>query len=356
MTKTILDTSSLIALALAQRDTKTPQKDSRAFWQSHGGIDEAIEAFVLYDELVFDGPSLKRNIDRLPQLLELSRFGTPLWEEDTTLERRIYSSILRSYLPRIQASDDAAHNLFKMPTEEWMAADVGVRYYPSEHWRDVEAELTEEAAALARSLGERLGMGMSGAACALLLRTLYYDRLQQLAAANLIVHPLKGRFLGGLRDEGAQQLATSTILNLFDETVRRAFYERKEKWLGRHDLEYEVPMLTSFVLNKCKSWQELFQIVEELRESKRAHGFRQSINYLLNASKNRCNEEVEEILTQLSAAAEEWTKDLRQKSLKKKIRVSVPVISTELDIPDMKVNQTSGDRLLVFVHSLLAES
>src|ERR1019366_5744869 len=112
MTKTILDTSSLIALALAQRDTQTPSRDDQAFRHAHGGIDEAIEAFVLYDDLVFDGPSLKRNAERLPELLSLSRFGELLWEDDPTLESRIYTSVLRSYVPHINTPRPEFTGLF----------------------------------------------------------------------------------------------------------------------------------------------------------------------------------------------------------------------------------------------------
>jgi hypothetical protein len=368
MQRTILDTSSLIALALAQRDNETPKHDSHAFRRAHGGIDEAIEALVLYDEVLFDGPSLRRNFARLPQLLDLSKLGKRLGEDDSTLERKVYASVLRDYVPRIQDPGPGSQHLFRMHTEAWMAAELGVEsYYPSAEWRDIESELTDEAAAVAKSLRERFGphVPYSGAACALLLRTLYYDCLQQFASANLVLHPLKEHVATQLGKQGTlprNQIwgdgVGANLLDIFDINVRKAFYERKERWLGRPDLTYEVPMLTAFVLNKCKSWQDLFQVVEELRNSKRASLFRESVRRLLDAAEQRRNEEVEEVLSQLNQAADEWSKDVRAKSVSKKVTVSVPLINinTELEIPDVKFSRTTGEKLLVFIHSILAES
>lgn len=368
MTQTILDTSSLIALALAQRDSDIRAGDSHSFWCAHGGIDAAIEALVLHDDLVFDGPSIRRNLDALPELGALTSHGELLWESDTTLESRIYSSILRTYVPQIAKTDQSLVDLFRMHMEDWMAAEVGVKgCFPSVHWGTILRQLNGEASALASSLQERFGVNtpMSGAACALLLRTLYYDRLQQFASAHLILHPLKGAFLGGIKEEDDPKALppdggwkSSTILSIFDEKVRRAFYERKKHWLGRVDLQFEVPILTNFVLGRCKTWRDLTAVVGDVRNSSKARGFREGMRYLTNAVTKRQNKEVDEILSRLSAAATEWSTDLRPKSLTRKVRVTLPIINvgSELDVPDIKLGKNAGDHLLVFVSSLLLES
>jgi hypothetical protein len=375
VTKAILDTSSLIALALAQRDTQTQPRDSRAFWHAHGGLDEAIEAFVLYDDLVFDGPSLKRNAERLPELLNLSRFGKLLWEDDTTLESRIYASVLQSYVPHINAPGPEFNGLWgwALNIEDWMALDVGIeRHYSpgnsSVSWEHKESKLTGKALEVAQSLRNRFGNNTpkSGAECAILLRTLYYDRLQQYASANLILNPLKVGFYERLRTADRSRRnrvadrpnAINNILSVFDEKVRKSFYERKEKYLGPRDLEYEIPMLTSFILTRCKSWQDLVRVVEDVRESKSAQGFRQAVDQLLDAAENKQNEKVDEILANLDAATDAWARDIRQPRLKKKIIVTIPLIhiETDLDVPDMKINKTPGDKLLVFIHMLLSRS
>jgi hypothetical protein len=371
MTKAILDTSSLIALALAQRDTQTPPpRDNRAFWHAHSGIDEAIEAFILYDDLVFDGPSLKRNAERLPELLNLSRFGELLWEDDTTLESRIYTSVLKSYVPHINAPGPEFKGLWgwALNIKDWMALDVGVEHHYSRgnssvSWEHIESKLTGKALEVAQSLRNRFGNNtpVSGAECALLLRTLYYDRLQQYASANLILHPLKARFYEGLRTtDPSRRNRVKNILSLFDKNVRKSFYERKEESFGGRDLEYEIPMLTSFILTKCKSWQDLVSVVEDVRESKCAHRFRQAVDQLLDAVENKQNEKVDEILSQLKAAKDAWASNLHQPAVRKTVKIilGIPLIhiETELDVPDMKINKTPGDKLLVFIHLLLSRS
>ncbi len=376
MVKTILDTSSVIALALAQNDTRTRAGDSHALWRAHGGIDEAIEAFVLYDEVLLDKPSIQRNAERLPQILELSNLGAPLWENDSTLESRVYKQVLKAYIPRIDSLETEIIHLFQNYTHRWMsgeggicmAAELGVdRYYPSADWRDIESELTEEAAAAFQSMRQRYSEhgSYSGGTSALLLRTLYYDCLQQLARANLVLHPMKAQFVKGLRKRSSSVLARSApehvgskLIDIFDEKVRQRFYERKEMWLGHRDLGYEVPMLTAFVLNKCKSWGDIVKVVEDLRNDQHAVRFRTSVSDLLDAAENHRNEEVDAILSQLAAATENWSKDLRIEQRKRKITVTVPLINvaTDVEVPEIKLSSTSGDKILVFIHSLLAES
>lgn len=199
----------------------------------HGGIDAAIEALILYDELAFDGPSVKRNADKFPSILELTRRGELLGEADETLENDIYSSVIQIYVPRLTAMSPECENLFRMHTEPWMAAEIGAaHYYPSSRWLDIESELTGEAATLAQSLHNQFSQytPFSGAACAMLIRTLYYDRLQQFANADLMLHPLKGAFLGGVNTDRPKYNAwdSTTILDIFDEEVRHAYYEARQ--------------------------------------------------------------------------------------------------------------------------------
>jgi hypothetical protein len=367
---TILDTSSLIALALAQKDTETPN-DARTFWQLHGGIDEAIEAFVLYDNLLFDGPSLRRNTGRLPQLETLSKFGQVVSHSGTELEREVYGLLLERYLPFFGESSAVTSVVGHLHVGDWDLADLdGNRYYPSAGWRQIESEMTTEAREVAHELRKQFGAHVdhSGAATALLLRTLYYDCLQQCTGSDLVLHPLKGQFLTQLRRHMAfkhgkpssGQPAGGELLNRFDEKVRREFYMRRDAWLGQRNLDYEIPMLTAYVLGKCSSWQDLFKVIEEVRESKQARQFRTSVDWLLHASRQHRNDEVDGVLAEIAAAADEWAKSLKLKGPKKKVTVGFPLLGlgleTELEVADVKLTKTPGDRLLVFIHTLLRES
>ena len=104
MSTAIIDTSSLIALALAEQENEISHGDTYTFWRSHGGIDGAIEALILYDELVVDSPSIHRNADRLPRLQDYAErcrlIGT---EED--FEDKVYRAVLSSYVPQVEVTD-----------------------------------------------------------------------------------------------------------------------------------------------------------------------------------------------------------------------------------------------------------
>ncbi len=374
MGTTILDTSSLIALAIAQRDTETPN-DVRVFWQQHGGIDEAIEAFVLYDDLLFDGPSVRRNAARLPQLNDLSQFGSPISEEGGSRERHTYQLLLERYLPFFAGAPVASIFVDDLHVGEWDIADLnGECFYPSAGWRSIAHEMTVEARVVAEALREQLrgatstGVFDNGASTALLLRTLYYDCLQQCIGSDLVLHPLKGQLLGKIRRvmhrrpslAAHADIPGRAILDRFDETVRQEFYNRREAWLRQHDLTYEIPLLTAYVLKKCTSWQDLFKVIEELRESKGARRFRKSLNQLLEANRLHKNDVVDEVLSELGKSADEWARSLSQRGPKKKITVGVPipglVLETDLEVPDRKLVKSTADGLLVFIHSLLVAS
>ena len=370
MGTTILDTSSLIALALAQKDTETPN-DARTFWQLHGGIDEAIEAFVLYDNLLFDGPSLRRNTGRLPQLEILSRFGQVVSDSGIKLEREVYGLLLERYLPFFGESSAIASVTGHLHVGDWDLADLdGNRYYPSAGWRQIESEMTTEAREVAHELRKQFGVHVdhSGAATALLLRTLYYDCLQECTGSDLVLHPLKGQFLAqlrrgmgfGRRKPRSEQPAGGALLDRFDEKVRREYYKRRETWLGQRNLDYAIPMLTVYVLGKCSSWQDLFKVIEEVRESNQARQFRTAVDWLLDAIRQHRNDDVDGVLAQIAVAADDWAKSLKLEGPKKKVTISFPLpgfgLETELEVPDVKLNRTPGDRLLVFIHTLLRES
>lgn len=371
MTPTIVDTSTLIILAQAERNTSIRNKDAYGLRKTFGGIDEAIQAFILHDNLLFDGPSLRRNVDRLPELMKYCGFGKTLCEEDLTLEQRVYESMLKNHFPTLRKPEGTSE-FFRMHTEDSLATEVEAgRYYPSTPYRDIASELTPQGQLAARALLTLCQSfskdKYSGAACETLLRTLYYDQLQQLTSANLVLHPLKGQFMGWIKADGSysgQQYhsdswtTSRSILSMFDKSARRAFYERKQKWLGRGDLTYDVPMLTSYVLNKCSTWADLPKTISEVRESKQAREFRRATKQLLDASKNHDNREVDETLNALSSAADRWSIDLHEPTLKKKVKVSVPLvgIGIDVDVPDFKLNKNTADRLLVFVHMILSNS
>ena len=360
MLSAILDTSSLITLGIAERAISRFHSKGiaevgnhyRSHYRFFGGIDQAIEAFILYDEIYLDAPSVRRNTDKLPELQNYSSFCQLVGEEEEA-ENKIYQAILRDYVPHIHVETEQFVNVYRMHTEDWMCREMGIsRIFPSAGWRNIESKLTDDAKQVAKSMREQIGKYTpnSGAALVQLIRMMYYDYLQQIYHLDLILHPLKANFR---KEEIRSGL---NILDMFDDSVRKAFYERKQKWLGNKDLSVNIPILTSFILNKCKDKSDLPKIIQEVRESKSATAFRHGLNELLTAASEHNNQEVDEVLAQLQEAVSQWNTKLGTSTPTKKIRVSVPFvgISTELEIPYKKLGKSTGDRLLVFVHEILA--
>jgi hypothetical protein len=347
----IVDTSTLIALALATKERDIPAGDTRELWEYHGGIDGGIEALILNETVLIDRPSVDRNASNLPELMQFASIGQ---SATTETESDIYSAVTMAYVPHLKGGSSST-DLFRMHTEEWIAAEVGAAsYYPSSDWRDIETELTNpEARELASRLRDKFAKHTpySGAACALLLRTLYYDYLQRRCEADLVLHPLKAIYR-----EAPKSSAGSSVLQLFDSKVRAAFYDRKKRWLGRDDLTISVPMLTNFILASCKSWEDLARVVFEVRVSPAAAKFREGMSELGAALRAKENAKVDEVLGELSAREVEWSRQLGSGGASKRISLSVPFIGvgTEITIPDKKLKVSTGDKILGFVHMLLA--
>jgi hypothetical protein len=348
----IVDTSSLITLGLAERTKEVPSGDVAAFHRTFGGIDQAIEALVLYDDVYLDAPSVKRNIDALPELHAYIE-DCKLVAEKSGIESLVYQSILADCVPHIGGKGGDFEDLLQMHTADWMVREVGIRdWYPSAEWRDIEAELTADAKLAAAGIRERIASKIpySSAAVLQLLRTLYYDRLQQIYGVDLVLHPLKA----ALRIQDKR--SGLNILDMFDKSVRKAFLERKREWLGRDDLRADIPMLTSFVLNKCKTWNDLPKVIRDVRASKSAVGFRRGLDELLQAVARHDNQTVDAILVALAKSAESWSKKLKVDRPTKKISVSIPIvgISTKFAVPDKHIGKTPGSALLVFLHAVVS--
>jgi hypothetical protein len=351
VTTAILDTSSLIRIALAQQDHDTARGDLRAFWSSHFGIDGAIEAYVLYDDLLLDGPSVRRNENRLPGVARLSE-GCRLIDLTEAQERGIYQSVLDSYLVHLSSARTFMTEMNEMDVQQWKAGQAGVRYDSETLWGDIERRLSPEAQAIVASssaVPDRAGQHFGGNAWLTLLRTLYYDRLQQGVGVDLIVHPNKGAFLAASPGTGPN------IVRLFDESVRTAFAARKETWLGLPDDGLEVPLLTSYVLRRCRTWQDLTSVLLDLKHSKEARAFRSELNEFIDACKQGHNDDADEMMSALSDASSRWSKTLKVDGPKRRVTFSIPIINvgTDIDLPVPGVRRSPGDRILVFIHQLL---
>ena len=349
----VVDTSTLITLALATDECAiAPGNIGPMRVRYGGGLDGAISALVLYDDLVVDQSSLSRNVERLPSLARV-RDITNARNIDVD-ENTVYAAVASIYLSRL---DPNAHlsALALLEADLSATAEVGTSAFgPAGAWREVENELSGAAAELARHLRELFGAyaPASGAACATLLRSLYYDYLHQVIGADLIVHPAKAAIREPLSG------APVRILDAFDKDVRTAFAERRKRWFGDGYLSFQVPLLTEYVLRRCKDWRDLPNVVSDLRHSKRATAFRGGVTDLLTATSTSNNKDVNRELERLDAARELWQRELGRGRATKTLSLSVPFlsISSDWNVPDLKLNPSPSERILSFVHLLLESS
>ena len=352
MPEVLVDTSTLIGLALAAATKGIPAGDTNSLWRHHVDIDGGIDALVLSEKVLFDKPSIDRNTEDLPTLGQFTTMGRLVGDH---AESEVYAAVGKNYLHHIEGTP-AALDLFRMHTTPEIAAEVGARvYFPSASWEDVASELQDDGAKdLAVALHARFASHGPrwGAACALLLRTLYYDELQRSYGVDLVLHPLKAAYRETPRS------SESSVLNIFDKTVREAFYRRKKDWLGRDEVTVDIPLLTQFVLGKCRSWADLPGVIADIRTSEVAAKFREGVSELGDALRQRQNETVDAVLAELSARQAEWSKQLGSGRLTKKLSLSVPFIGVHADfnVPDRKLKQSPADKILGFVQLLLQSS
>jgi hypothetical protein len=350
MKPTLVDTSTLITLALAIEDATTPFRDAAAMRAMYGaGLDGAIGAFVLYDDLRVDQPSISRNIEKLPSL-ELVTAIAPVVPTDLD-EDGVYHAVAERYLRHLDV-DAHLEGLAMLEADAATTAEVGTSTFgPAGSWREVESELSGAAAGLARRLRETFGATgpASASACATLLRTLYYDQLQQTIGADLIVHPAKA----AVREPATG--APVRILDAFDADVRSAFAARRTRWLGNDEVSFEIPLLTEYVLTRCGTWRDLPAVIADLRTCKRAADFRRGVSDILLAVAAGNHAAVNAELEKLDAARAAWQHELGSGGVSKTISLSVPLlpISADIEVPDRKLIPKASDRILSFVHLLL---
>jgi hypothetical protein len=354
MATVLLDSSSAIALALASDDRAVVTGDSRAFYRRHPDIDAAILAFTIYDDVCFDRPSIERNLEKLPALEQIISVAGDLY--DRVAEDAIYKVIESEYVKRLLPDSTLA-----VKADQALGGELGIsRYGPTSSWRHVERELSGTAANVAFLIGQKLHRDCTADVCAVLLRMLYYDALHRMIpGCDLVLHPLKASVYEPPADESTKVLG-KTVLDNFDEDVRREFYERKARWFGQRDTRVEAPMLTEYVLRECTSWSDLPRVVKDVRESKQARRFRDGITELNEARLGDDNKTIDEILKALDAARHEWQKALPTGRLTTTITPSVSILALgfekEFQVPDVKLNKSSADRILGFVQLLLQKS
>jgi hypothetical protein len=137
----------------------------------------------------------------------------------------------------------------------------------------------------------------------------------------------------------------ANILGMFDQTIRNEFEARKREWLGLHNPNIELPLLTSYVFRKCDAWKNLLTVIEEVRSQGAAVDFRNGLRALRLAIDRSDNKTIDEVLKDLKSAKDKWAEDLNADGPKRKLNISVPYIgiSTDIEVPKFRVRKRPGE-------------
>lgn len=349
----IIDTSSLIEFVQGEERHISP-KDFDNLLDIREGIINTIESLVIYEKNYIDGPSIDRNIPKFELLKYLSTFFTkiPLSEEE---EKSIYIST-KPMIDKIINNPNFSLK-FNDYNQSWMKNEMGLHYgFPSAQFFDIEFLLPSHLKKLALKLKDtfKLNQTYSEAACISIIRAFYYMSLQRKYSCNLVLHPMKGSF----QSQNSNQYSLN-IIDLFEDTVRKEFYNRKNKWLSKASIDLKIPMISSYVLKKSNNWKEVIDNTIELRDSKEARYFRQGMNELIQTIRENDNFSLDKILSNLEKAQKKWSQNLGESlSPKRKISFSIPIVNigTEFEIQDIDFTKSTDEKILLFIHEVLKKS
>jgi len=344
----LIDTSSLLRARLNQ------------FVEDRSGEPEGhelavIDALVLYDKVLLDGPSVERNMHSLDWLLDIDD-GIEIVELDSAEVSALYRSadeVVAHVQPNPRNVD-----FMRVHMPHGLGAEVGQRFAPSTYWEDLErdldsADLRRLQEIFADAFGEHVPF--AGAPFIVLARLCYYLALQQSTASSLLLDPLKA-FETPQFSHGD---TARSILDLFDSEVRTAFEERQAKWLGGQRRDLKLPLLSRFIVETAreKGWSS-GRAITEMRQSREVQLFRSGLAEMQQAVDTNDVKALDAIFEELDAAASAWTRRIGAPPSQRQLAITVttPLISVgkELSVPRLR-RRSTGEKLLVLVDRLLSD-
>ncbi len=359
MSGTIIDTTSLIALAACD--------NSKNNWFSprHMGKDSTalsgIEALIISDNIIIDYPSYDRNIKKYPQLSQLSAIANFI-NTNAKDEDECYERCADVIVPMMNRPGDFLVDMHRRHISEIDYCELSVNgrhFAPSTYWRDLSGRLSQGENSIVKSLESKLGehTPFSGAALTNLIRFLYYTICQDIHESNLSLHFMKSSWLTGigrLKLEGEERTAKS-IIDVFDEDVSSTFKDNLNKWIGKDNLEMDIPILANFVQkNRSKDCTFIEDLIR-IRNFKACKNFRSGIKSLQDSLEKKDSAAVKETI----GGIEKYVNDVKsglnvnpgQNS--HKIAFSIPFVGglgTEINIRIPKYRKSPKDKILTFLH------
>lgn len=326
-------------------------------------VENAIEAFILYDDVYVDESSLKNTIfiedyirlEKIENCHLLKLNG----EQTESIYRKIFGklNIDKEQIGKILSMTETEHRMFMDAHSNFSLHGVKYFYpdiYPYGYYGKFLEEFKKGLSQTDRKFKFCIGGTDANLSFYHIIRYLYYLELQQMLSSELVLHPNRcylSRFFSEYK-----RIYTNKIIEQY-EPLRMNLYKRECKFMDEGDNSLLIPMVASYVLNRCKQREDLFKIINEVRNSKEAQLFRKGLSELVKIVEQKKNGEIDEILTSLEEARLKWDENLNSHPTmrKKCISLSIPVVSgigMNIDIPYSMGNKTAFN-LLTFIHKML---
>jgi len=358
----LIDTSTLLNLRL----------DSFKFPSEWRRTDTgAVEALVLFDHVLLDAPSvgdpaesplaLRRDSRpwmarrRLHEFLSMEDLGDSVRyvNRDPAEVKEVYRRAL-TLVEGIDWSPDTA-DLLGFHVDQDHAIEVGVEVFPSSDWSEVARQLGDDdllrqiVSVFDDKMDRMLPLRAGG--LLMLIRLFYYLATQErLGGPSLLLHASKSISQPG--DYGYAR----TILDIFDERVRGAYLDRKQRWLGGHEAALPVPALARYVCREAqrRGWS-LGRTIAWLRTRPEVNAFRKGMKELAARVGANDDAKIDAVLSELESAAVEWSKQLGAKIHQKKfsLQVALPFVQPTFDLPLPLPAHTPAQRLLVLIDIMM---
>ncbi|MEU4243477.1 hypothetical protein [Actinoplanes sp. NPDC026619] len=345
-------------------DTSTLLEVSAFGHVSSARLSGAVEALVLFETIVLDGPSVDMRAPDLRWLEELDRDEIVSEPLDRTAVQDMYRRAVamfeaipwsngladrfQSHLHRVRETLGGPSELTRytpVMTERPPPA-LGVVQHLCGHGIDqpVAEVFTRPFEHPGAGVQEspRLDPALLAEGLANLLRLFYYLALQERTGALLLIHPAKD-FGFGIAGDPQENLRWdhfgSNLIAAFDAEVQAAYARRYSRWLGSAPRSMPAPPLTRLVFAQArdKGWS-IGRSIMWLRSQPEVRKFRQGLRSLQLLVDAGDKVGVDDVLSELQTAADalstRLSADVRRRS-RFALQASLPLLqpTKEIAIP-----------------------
>ncbi|MCY1143066.1 hypothetical protein OWR29_34155 [Actinoplanes sp. Pm04-4] len=365
----IVDTSTLLNLDSPFHYGLLDHEEGGAFFPA--SVSGSIEALVLFDRVFLDGPSVAENERSLGWLLEIPH-GVQICDLSRNDTKQLYLQAAGLF-EAVDWSSPHSGGLHSYPgiyTRREIPGDKEELNRTFSSWRNVirylgENESEEVAQAFTRVFEryepidrvERFNAPQrvyeDSDTFITTVRHFYYLALQARLGGSLLLHPEKAIWQPRVAPEYG---FSSRIFEAFDRQVHQAYTDRRRKWLGDQPIDIPFPLLTRFVVKQSRrrGWS-IGRTVSWLREQPEVHKFRRGMSNLMASIDAGDNVAIDGVLSELDAAATQWSVHLGSplKNNKISLQVALPLVQPAFDVPMPLPAHSPAQKMLVFIKWML---